>query len=339
MDAFGTALSSLNRIPLSAMSTRRRPFRRRQHAPLQTPATWIAARARNALRRPKPIGIVSALTFAITLVALAIVPQQAHKAAAAIRPVDAPRPDTEPTVNAQTAAERHALAAESTYVQRKAQIALITSTAMTPIAPETSTKTMTSITDARRARDSIASQIALLARLISRAENAPLPSSYRALAQAAPMQGEPRIKQLLDSIVEIEHERDSYTAVGGVDPAFVALTTRANELGHSIESLAAARRATLRSQMASLGPALGIASAAVPTPTLPDTATPARARAAARATASAQSALLSRQRAVLLELDGREEHARELASVGASPWAILATAALFGAVLGFGRKL
>ena len=60
-----------------------------------------------------------------------------------------------------------------------------------------------------------------------RADNAPLLGSFRALAEAPQMRGDPRVKQLLDSLVEIERERESFNAVGGVDPVFVALTARA----------------------------------------------------------------------------------------------------------------
>jgi invasion protein IalB len=49
----------------------------------------MTARARNALRRPVFIGAVSVLTFVASLVALIVVPQQAKRAANAIRPAAA----------------------------------------------------------------------------------------------------------------------------------------------------------------------------------------------------------------------------------------------------------
>jgi hypothetical protein len=94
------------------MSPRRRPARRRPNPPSLTRAAWIAARAQNALRRPVFISTVSTLTFAASLLALVVVPQQARKAAAAIRPTAALRPDTEPTVAALTEAERQVVSAE-----------------------------------------------------------------------------------------------------------------------------------------------------------------------------------------------------------------------------------
>ena len=117
--------------------------------------------------------------------------------------------------------------------------------AATATAPVTDTLvTGEPITGATRtARDSLAAQVAQLGRLLARAENAPLLGSYRALAEAPAMRGDASVNQLLDSLVEIERERESYNAVGGVDPVFVALTARANELGRAIEAVAIARRA------------------------------------------------------------------------------------------------
>src|SRR3954469_2319975 len=91
-----------------------RPTRRRRTAGgSQHPAVWVSARARNALRRPAFISAVSIITFATALLALIVVPQQARKAANAIRPAATQRPDTEPTVAAMAEAQRQIRAADS----------------------------------------------------------------------------------------------------------------------------------------------------------------------------------------------------------------------------------
>jgi hypothetical protein len=59
----------------------------------------------------------------------------------------------------------------------------------------------------------------------------------------------------------------------------------------------------------------------------------------ARAAAAGVANRLARERLELTRLDAREERARELANVGASPPAMLAAALIFGAVLGFGIAL
>jgi Mrp family chromosome partitioning ATPase len=179
-------------------------------------------------------------------------------------------------------------------------------------------------------------QLDQLTRLIARAVNAPLLGSYRTLAQAPQMQGDARVKVMLDSLIEIERERDSYTAVGGVDPVFVALTARANELGRNITALAEARRITMQREVSALAPAAPSLPAAMASRPLPDTSAAIKKLSDARTAANGVAARLARERHELQLLDAREERANELSSVGASPTAILAAALVFGAVLGFG---
>ena len=321
------------------MSSRRRTPRRRSGPPMQNPAAWIGARARNALRRPLFITTVSVLTFAVSLLALIVVPQQARKAAAAIRPPAASRPDTESTVTAMREAGRQISAADSALVRSRSELTqLVVATAAANAADTAASGALLSA-DVRARRDSLTEQVALLGRLISRSENGPLLGSYRALAQAAPMQGDARVKPLLDSLVEIERERDSYSAVGGVDPVFVSLTSRANELGRNIEALADARRTALKKDLAALAPPAPVISTALASRPLPDTLARAKERDAARLAAAGVANQLARERTELLALDAREQRASELANVGASPSAMLAAALVFGAVLGFGVVL
>lgn len=304
-----------------------------------TGATWIAARARNALRRPVFISAVSVVTFALSLLALVIVPQQARKAAAAIRPVTTQRPDTESTVAALAEADRQVAAAESSIVSTRAELNQLVAAAAAATSGDTTAAGERLGATMRNRRDSLSAHVEQLGRLIARSENAPLLGSYRALAQSAPMQGDVRVKQLLDSLVEIERERDSYSAVGGVDPVFVALTARANELGKNIESLANIRRTALRQELSTIAPPATELPAAIALRPLPDTLARVQARDATRAAAGGVAARLARERAELVALDAREARARELANVGASPSAMLAAALVFGAVLGFGFAL
>lgn len=299
----------------------------------------MTARARNALRRPVFITAVSVVTFAAALLALVIVPQQARKAAATLRPPASARPDTEPTASALVEAERQVAAAEASLQATRTELSQLVAATATATASDTTVSGDTLTSVLRNRRDSIASQVALLGRLIARSENAPLLGSYRALAQAAPMQGDPRVKQLLDSLVEIERERESYNAVGGVDPVFVALTARANQLGRSIEALANARRSALKTEAGALAPPAPVLPAAIAARPLPDTIARAQALEASRAASAGVATRLARERAELVRLDAREERARELANVGASPPAMLAAALVFGTVLGFGVAL
>ena len=299
----------------------------------------MAARARNALRRPVFITAVSVVTFAAALLALVIVPQQARKSAAALRPPASARPDTEPTASALAEAGRQVAAAEASLQATRTELSQLVAATATATASDTTVSGDTLTSVLRDRRDSLTSQGALLGRLIARSENAPLLGSYRALAQAAPMQGDPRVKQLLDSLVEIERERESYNAVGGVDPVFVALTARANQLGRSIEALANVRRNALKAEASALAPPAPVLPAEIAARPLPDTIARAQALEASRAASAGVATRLARERAELVRLDAREERARELANVGASPPAMLAAALVFGTVLGFGVAL
>jgi len=319
------------------MSPRRRPTRQRAKTPSPSRATWMAARARNALRRPVFIAAVSIVTFIASLVALVVVPQQARRAAAQLRPIGAQRPDTAPTVAALVEAERQVRAADSSLLAARTQLSQLTAPAAG--APDSLVPGGVLSDSMRIRRDSLADQVAQLGRLLARADNAPLLGSYRALAEAPAMRGDARVRQLLDSLVEIERERESYNAVGGVDPVFVALTARANELGRAIEGMANARRSVLRQQIAALTPSLPVLLDTMATRTAPDTVERLARASAARAAAAGVATRLARERAELARLDAREERARELANLGASPPAMLAAALIFGAVIGFGFAL
>jgi Mrp family chromosome partitioning ATPase len=293
----------------------------------------MAARARNALRRPVFIGAVSIVTFIASLVALVVVPQQARRTAAHLQPAPEQRPDTEPTVSAFAEAERQVAVADSAVVAARRQLGDVVSVVATT--PDTVAGAGNGALQTRH--DSLAAQVAQLGRLLARAENAPLLSSYRALAEAAPMNGDVRVRQLLDSLADIERERESYNAVGGVDPVFVALTARANELGRAIEEMATTRRSALRQELATLAPSPTLADTLARA--LPDTLQLIARANAARAAAAGVANRLTRERAELQRLDAREARARELANLGASPPAMLAAALIFGAMIGFGVAL
>ena len=106
----------------------------------------------------------------------------------------------------------------------------------------------------RAHRDSLAAAAAELTRLLGRTDDAPLAASFRALGASAPMSGAPRIRQLLDSLNDLDKARSDFGASEGVDPIFVALTARVGAIGHAIEAEARSRRAELRREVDSLTP-------------------------------------------------------------------------------------
>jgi Mrp family chromosome partitioning ATPase len=321
-----------------SVSPRRRPARNRPRPPSSTPAAWVTARARNALRRPLFIGTVGVVACLASLIALIVVPQQARRATPVVRP-GAARPDTESTMRSLAVAERQVAAADSAIATARAQLQQLIAATAAAVAADTTANGDTLSADLRARRDSLTNDVETLDRLLGRAENAPLLASYRGLAQAAPMQGDPRVKQLLDSLVEIERERESYNAVGGVDPVFVALTARANELGRSIQGLAEARRVAEKKELVLLAPPPPVVPAAIASRPLPDTMARIHARDTARVVAAEVANRLARERAELQRLDIQEEQAQARLNNGASISAILAAALVIGAMLGFGFVL
>ncbi len=64
------------------------------------------------------------------------------------------------------------------------------------------------------------------------------------------MRDDLRTKALLDSLSDIERERDEFGSGAAVDPVFVSLTTRGNSLGRAIVATADERREVLRRELA-----------------------------------------------------------------------------------------
>lgn len=283
---------------------------------------WLANRARNALQRPVFIGAVSVGTFVTALVSMVVVPR-AQKQQQAVKVV--PRPDTLSVLASSAMARMRLAQAESslTVVRNEAAAAAAAAVAAQP-APDT-------LALNTQQRDTIDAHARALERLMARAEQAPLPSSYKALADAPEMREDARVRALLDSLGEIEREREGFGAVGGVDPIFVALTSRANEIGRSLRTVAGERLRALQTQLTGLVPAARLAAAAPKV----DTSTQVATRDSARAVMQQAEDSLRRMRDVSRKLDLEEERARERASAVAPPLALLASAFVLSAVVGF----
>ena len=185
------------------------------------------------------MGIVGGLVFIAALIAFVLVPRQATRAAVNVTARLEERPDSMRTVAIRDRAAAGIAAADSA-------LALARRTMAPPVVAAVDTFSPQAVAQ----RQTLSGQLAALNRLIERADNAPLPSSYRALATAPEVSGEPGIQALLDSLSDIEKERDAFGTVSGVDPVYVALTSRATAVGRAIQGIAETKRAALRSQIA-----------------------------------------------------------------------------------------
>ena len=198
-------------------------------------------RASNVYERPSFLAKVGGVVFTLTLLAFVLIARSAPHAEA-----QGGRRSTSADTTALIAAEARAAArlrdAESALARARAQ-------------RRTLARARDAITPGAVAhRDSLLAASAELTRLLERSDDAPLVASFRALGTAAPMSGDPRVKQLLDSLNDLDKARADFSSSDGVDPIFVALTARVGSVGHELEALARARRAAMRREIESLAP-------------------------------------------------------------------------------------
>ena len=295
-------------------------------SPIVRDATWFARRARNASRRPLTISVVGGLVFFATLIVLLAIPRRSDNSARRIAALAGEKQDTTTLLIAQGRARSDLAAAEEALADARRR-------ALRPSAPPPA-DTLPAELIARR--DSLRRAVATLTGMIERVENAPLPESYRALGELPEVAGDPRIPVLLDSLAQVEREREEFGAVGGVDPIFVALTARATAIGRSIQSVAESRRRAGQEQLVLLRPPPPPPAVVV---TLVDTTPIVTRRDAAVTLLDSATRTLAAVRVTNAEIDRRVEAARAAANVEIPPFALLTAALVLAAVAGFGAAL
>ena len=286
---------------------------------------WINARTRNVLRRPLRIGLVGLVVFIGALLTLVALPRQAQRAAAVVAPSPDEWRDTARLIAGVDNERARLDSAEASLVSIRASLTRrVAPPPVESLPPEVVAR-----------RDSIAAIVTSVTRLITRAEQSPLAASYRALADAPALRDDPAIRTLVDSLAEVERERDAFGAVGGIDPNYVALTARATEIGHAIQEIASTRRSELQRQATALTPP---PPARVARPVI-DTTPRVAHRDSVRRVLEARTRLLIDARRVNASVERRAEHARELANVSAPPIALLGASLVLGITAGFAVAL
>lgn len=266
------------------------------------------------------MGIVGGLVFLCALIAFVLVPRQASKAAVAVTASLQEKPDSSNPSAARARALMEIASADSMLGVARRTVTPVPAAPVDTFPPQLVAQ-----------RDSLSAVVSTLNRLIDRAENAPLPVSYKALGSASVMGTDPSVRTLLDSLASIEQERDAFGAVGGVDPVFVALTSRATAIGRQIQAIAESKRAAARSQLALLRPS---APVIVPQTQIDTVRYLARRQAAQQSYASAARDL-AQIRAADEKIDSEASRARDLANVGAPPLAMLGAAIVLALTIGF----
>jgi Mrp family chromosome partitioning ATPase len=281
----------------------------------------MAARARNALRRVVVFGIVGGVVFIAALIAFVLVPRNASRKALAVAAQIEAKNDSSPAV-----------AARDRYLAAVTAVDSVLDAARRAANPVPAPVIDTFPPAVRAQRDSLGAELATLNRLIDRAENAPLPTSYRALAASPEVAADPRVRILLDSLAGIERDRNAFGAVGTVDPVYLALTSRANAIGRSIQAVADAKRGEIRGKLALIRPT----SPPVVKPTITvDTAKLLAQRATEQQSYTAAARQVDQIRSRNSRIDRESTRARELSNVGAPPWAMLAAAVVLALAVGF----
>jgi len=285
---------------------------------------WMSARARNALRRGAVLGSIAVAVFVSALIAFILVPRKASSRSRIVASRIEAKLDSTTMVQVRERARAEVRAADSSMTA--ARIAAIPIRAAAP-------DTFSAAIIARR--ESLVIESSRLERLIQQAAEAPLSATYRALAESPDLAGEPGMQPLLDSLASVERDRARYGTVGATDPGYAALSSSAAEIGRAITAIASGKRDRLKAELRAIRPVPVVAAPTAFTDTMRFLA----ARSDAMRAYSAASAEIGRIRAQNERIDRELEHARDLANLGAPPWAMLAAALVLAAALGFAGSL
>jgi Mrp family chromosome partitioning ATPase len=280
---------------------------------------WLAARTRNALQRRRRFALLAVFVFAAVLASFVFAPAGARGAWVRVRATTLDWRDTTTLIQRQRSASLRVREADSLLAATRATQSLTRPTI--PPAPGALTPAQL------QRRDSIAARITALDELLGRAEQAPLPETYRAIGESPLVRVAPRVGALLDSLAAIEREREAIGGGVGVDPVFVELTTRANAIGRQIAAIAEARRADDQRALGAIAPATARVGDLTPAV---DTMVVVRLRASRERDLALVDRLLSdarRANAALLEAETERRRSTALA-----PLPVLVVAA---AIIGF----
>jgi hypothetical protein len=205
-------------------------------------AAWFGARARNVMQRPQRLVVAGTGIFVGILLIYLLLPAGARGVRTLIFRDQTERRDTTALVAREAIAVRRLSEADRTLARvRQTNAALVASLGPRAMTPREAL-----------VRDSVGASAATLRALLQRAESAPLPESYRALARSPLLVDDRLVAALVDTLTEIERERDELGGGATVDPVFVALTTQANEIGRRIAAIAERRVETLDREVVDL---------------------------------------------------------------------------------------
>lgn len=200
---------------------------------------WMAARARNAAKRGGLIAAVGLLAVTTTTLLLVLLPREMNRAVRARIDALPAIVDTIPLQADLTGAlDRLRNAEANLQALRVAYVDRIASAASSAGTPNTgSAGTNVDVPEQSDMRKELGLRVA-------RARAAPLVENFRVVGEADLLRNDSRARALLDSLNDVNRDREAYAALGSPDARYAAMTARISTLGQRILLIAEQRLAS-----------------------------------------------------------------------------------------------
>lgn len=219
--------------------------------PVSSPrrTAWMTARARNAAKRGGFVASIGFLAVILTLLVLVLVPREVNRSVRArVDALPTPADTTILIANLTGALDRVRNAESNVQSLRVAYADRVTNIHTTdPANPPL-------VTGAGQIAEQSDARKELIVR-VARARSAPLIENFRTVGEADFLRNDALIRSLLDSLNEVNRDREAYAALGGPDARYAAMTARLTALGQRLISAAEQRLANSASKAPSVTPA------------------------------------------------------------------------------------
>lgn len=206
-------------------------------------ADWLAARAMLASRRLRPFRSVAVVSFGLVFLAAYLVRGPlADRAAARLHAAG------------QTTATEHDTLPLVTRYQETQALLVQRDSALRASQFQAQRASTTPVLSAgmQQERDSLRAVVSQLNAALDRAAKAPLPASYRALADTRALRQLGAVQALVDTLVLLEQVRQTLDPVAAPQSEFAQLSQRANAIGGTLQGIGQARNAVLARRVAAL---------------------------------------------------------------------------------------
>lgn len=212
--------------------------------PISSPrrTAWMTARARNAAKRGGFVASIGLLAVILTLLVLVLVPREVNRSVRArVDALPTPADTTILIANLTGALDRLRNAESNVQSLRVAYADRVTNIhTADPANPPL-------VTGAGQIAEQSDARKELIVR-VARARSAPLIENFRTVGEADFLRNDAIIRSLLDSLNEVNRDREAYAALGGPDARYAAMTTRLTSLGQRLIAAAEQRLANSASK-------------------------------------------------------------------------------------------